>query len=92
MKDNAWFEGFAPRDNPEIVVVCLFEHGVHGQYGAPVVRDVIKAYFDKKARLSALRQQQNAQQASLRSMTQPGTDRSPRRRPRRPRSPISRSM
>ena len=29
---------------------------------------MIKAYFDKKARLSALRQQQNAQQASLRSM------------------------
>ncbi len=72
MKDNAWFEGFAPRDNPEIVVVCLFEHGVHGQYAAPVVRDVIKAYFDKKARLSALRQQQNAQQASLRSMTSLG--------------------
>ena len=55
MKDNAWFEGFAPRDNPEIVVVALFEHGEHGQFAAPIVRDVIKAYFDKKARISALR-------------------------------------
>ncbi len=43
----------SPRgDNPEIVVVGLFEHGVHGQFAAPIVRDVIKAYFDKKARLS----------------------------------------
>jgi penicillin-binding protein 2 len=31
MKDNAWFVGFAPRPNPEIVVVALFEHGEHGQ-------------------------------------------------------------
>ena len=30
MKDNAWFVGFAPASAPEIVVVALFEHGVHG--------------------------------------------------------------
>ena len=30
LKDNAWFVGFAPRRAPEIVVVALFEHGVHG--------------------------------------------------------------
>ncbi len=51
-KDNAWFVGFAPRDNPEIVVAALFENGEHGQLAAPIVRDVIKAYFDKKARLA----------------------------------------
>ena len=51
MKDNAWFVGFAPRQSPEIVVVALFEHGEHGHLAAPIVRDVIKAYFDKKARL-----------------------------------------
>ena len=53
MKDNAWFVGFAPRDNPEIVVAALFENGEHGQLAAPIVRDVMKAYFDKKARLDA---------------------------------------
>ena len=58
MKDNAWFVGFAPRPAPEIVVVALFEHGEHGQLAAPIVRDVLKAYFDKKARLAALHQQQ----------------------------------
>lgn len=51
-KDNAWFVGFAPRQAPEIVVAALFEGGEHGQLAAPIVRDVIKAYFDKKARLS----------------------------------------
>jgi penicillin-binding protein 2 len=52
MKDNAWFVGFAPRQNPEIVVAALFENGEHGQLAAPIVRDVLKAYFDKKARLA----------------------------------------
>jgi penicillin-binding protein 2 len=51
-KDNAWFVGFAPRKNPEIVVVAFFENGQHGQLAAPIVRDVLKAYFDKKARLA----------------------------------------
>ena len=50
MKDNAWFVGFAPRQNPEIVVVALFENGVEGPFAAPIVRDVVKSYFDKKAR------------------------------------------
>lgn len=49
LKDNAWFVGFAPKQ-PEIVVVALFEGGVHGNFAGPIVRDVIKAYFDKKAR------------------------------------------
>jgi penicillin-binding protein 2 len=53
MKDNAWFVGFAPRQSPEIVVVALFENGEHGNYAAPIVRDVIKSYFDKKARMAA---------------------------------------
>lgn len=48
--DNAWFVGFAPKDNPEIVVAALFENGEHGDRAAPMVRDVVKSYFDKKAR------------------------------------------
>jgi penicillin-binding protein 2 len=51
LKDNAWFVGFAPRSAPEVMVAALFENGEHGQFAAPIVRDVIKAYFDKKARL-----------------------------------------
>jgi penicillin-binding protein 2 len=52
MKDNAWFVGFAPCQSPEIVVATLFENGEHGQLAAPIVRDVLKAYFDKKAKLA----------------------------------------
>jgi penicillin-binding protein 2 len=55
MKDNAWFVGFGPWHAPEIVVVALFEGGEHGQLAAPIVRDVMKAYFDKKARKEALK-------------------------------------
>jgi penicillin-binding protein 2 len=50
MKDNAWFVGFAPTHSPEIVVVALFEAGEHGNLAAPIVRDVIKSYFDKQVR------------------------------------------
>jgi penicillin-binding protein 2 len=53
LKDNAWFEGFAPCYAPEIVVVALLEHGEHGQFAAPIVRDVMKAYFVKKAGMPA---------------------------------------
>ena len=57
-EDNAWFVGFAPREAPEIVVVALYDHGGHGQFAAPIARDVMKAYFDKKARLAAAAQTQ----------------------------------
>jgi penicillin-binding protein 2 len=51
-EDNAWFVGYAPRRNPEIsVAVLVQESGKHGGEAAgPVVRDVIKAYYDKKAK------------------------------------------
>ena len=52
--DNAWFVGYAPRRNPEIVVAVLVqESGQHGgEASGPVARDVIKAYYDKKAKKS----------------------------------------
>ena len=49
--DDAWFVGFAPCRDPEIVVAALYENGEHGPLAAPIVRDVIKAYFDKRQRL-----------------------------------------
>ena len=51
-EDNAWFVGYAPRRNPEIVVsVLVQESGQHGgEASGPVARDIIKAYYDKKAR------------------------------------------
>jgi penicillin-binding protein 2 len=48
--DNAWFVGYAPKRNPEIAVsVLVQESGQHGGEAAgPVVRDIVKAYYDKK--------------------------------------------
>jgi penicillin-binding protein 2 len=51
-KDNGWFVGFAPRQNPEIVISVLLEGGEHGALAAPVARDIVKSYFDKKLRLT----------------------------------------
>ena len=48
-KDNAWFVGFAPRRDPEIAVSVLVEGGEHGaSAAAPIARDIVKAYYDKK--------------------------------------------
>ena len=43
--DHAWFVGFAPYHDPEIVVVCVIEHGGHGAYTAPAVKEVMEEYF-----------------------------------------------
>jgi penicillin-binding protein 2 len=49
-RENAWFVGFAPRRNPEIIVAVLVEQGEHGaSAAAPIARDLVKAYYDKKA-------------------------------------------
>jgi penicillin-binding protein 2 len=49
-RNDGWFVGFAPRRNPEIVVAAMVqdtvEHG--GAAAGPVVRDIVKAYYDKK--------------------------------------------
>ena len=50
LKDTAWFVGFAPCEQPELVVSALFESGEHGYLAGPMVRDVIKSHLDKKVR------------------------------------------
>ena len=52
MANNAWFVAFAPMEAPEIVIGALFENGEESYNAVPIVRDVLKAYFDKKARES----------------------------------------
>jgi penicillin-binding protein 2 len=76
LKDNAWFEGLAPCHAPEIVVVAFYEHGEHGQFAAPIVRDVLAAYFDKKKRLAEEAKEREkslgAKMAALSSIVLPG--------------------
>ena len=42
---NAWFTGFAPFENPEVVVVAMVEKGSHGSYTGEMVRDILAEYF-----------------------------------------------
>jgi penicillin-binding protein 2 len=48
MRHHGWFVAWAPADNPEITVAVLAEHSCHGNTGAaPIVRDIVLAYFQK---------------------------------------------
>ncbi len=48
IKENGWFVGYEPRENPDIVVAALVQGAGWGSFVAPIVRDVVKAYYDKK--------------------------------------------
>jgi penicillin-binding protein 2 len=57
----AWFVAFAPIEKPEIAVAVLLEGTepdeafAGGRFAAPVMQEVLQAYFDKKARAAAAR-------------------------------------
>ncbi|HET7631022.1 MAG TPA: penicillin-binding protein 2 [Gemmatimonadaceae bacterium] len=44
-QDHAWFAGFAPADNPRIVVVVMIEFGGHGPRAARVASSIINHYL-----------------------------------------------
>ena len=46
IKDNAWFVGIAPAENPKIAVAVIIEKGEHGGSAAgPLAGDLIKLYL-----------------------------------------------
>lgn len=54
-KTHSWFTGFAPRQNPEIVVTVLVEFGgMGGQTAAPIAGQIFKAYREKYVRQTNL--------------------------------------
>jgi len=45
-KPHAWFTGFAPYENPEIVITVLIEEGGEGSIAAvPVAKEFLEWYF-----------------------------------------------
>ena len=45
---NAWFVGFAPRDNPEIIVAVIVQRGgAGGTAAAPVAKEIFRVYYEK---------------------------------------------
>jgi len=48
---HAWFTAFAPYEDPEIALVVFVKGGGEGSATAvPVAKDILRAYFDMKAR------------------------------------------
>lgn len=73
-KNNAWFVGYAPSNKPEIVVAALVMQGEHSSVAAPVAREVIRAYFDKKtAQKPPLEQTQNQVRMLSKASAMPST-------------------
>ena len=68
IKENGWFIGIAPRRNPEIVVAALVQGAGWGSSVAPIVRDVVRAYYDKK---NARTQQMTAENTPASIATRP---------------------
>jgi penicillin-binding protein 2 len=43
--NNGWFTGFAPVNDPQIVVTCMIEHGASGGNSSFTVRKIMDAYL-----------------------------------------------
>ncbi len=55
LRDHAWFVGFAPYDDPKIVVAVLVEHGGFGaSAAAPIAKKVFKAFLTGRNRTEDL--------------------------------------
>lgn len=51
--DHAWFVGYAPYDDPRIVVAVIVEYAGHGgTAAAPVAGEVIKAYLQESSHVA----------------------------------------
>jgi penicillin-binding protein 2 len=52
LRDHGWFIGFAPKDDPQIVVVVFAEHGEHGSSAAAPLAAKMAEYWVTKRRAS----------------------------------------
>lgn len=72
-EDHAWFVGFAPASDPEIVVVVLIENVGHGgTFAAPVAREIIRTYFKKDS--APAPEDSTLEISTRRSEQEPGED------------------
>ncbi|MBU0649460.1 penicillin-binding protein 2 [Patescibacteria group bacterium] len=52
---HAWFTGFAPYENPEVVVTVLIEEGGEGsEVAVPLAQEIFQKYFDLKNNQSTI--------------------------------------
>jgi penicillin-binding protein 2 len=51
LPSHAWFTAYAPYDDPEIAITVFVYNGGEGsQVAAPIAREILRGYFDIKAR------------------------------------------
>ncbi len=79
--DNVLFVGFAPYENPEIVVAVVIEHGAQSFYAAQVAREIFDAYMELKEirenPTSAASKKKNAQKEEFVATDVPTSSQSP---------------
>ena len=46
VENNAWLVSYAPKDDPQIVVIVYIQNGYAGAYASPAAKDVIKYYVE----------------------------------------------
>ena len=47
-ESNSWFVGFAPYNDPELVVLVMREHAGHGsEIATPIAKKIFKYYFEE---------------------------------------------
>jgi cell division protein FtsI/penicillin-binding protein 2 len=45
-KEHSWFVGYAPSENPQIVIAALVENAGHGSvYAAPICHEIVRAFL-----------------------------------------------
>lgn len=58
LRDHAWFVAFAPVEKPEVALCVFVEHGGHGGgAAAPVAKQAIEGYFNKRIQNSNIKMQ-----------------------------------
>jgi penicillin-binding protein 2 len=62
---DSWFVGIAPRRNPDIAVVVLWQHGGWGSFSAPIAARVVEAYVDEQRRMHNNLVAQNQKQVEV---------------------------
>ena len=53
-RDHAWFVGYAPVEDPKIVVAVLLEFGLHGTAAAKVATKMMERYLKAKLTLTSI--------------------------------------
>ncbi|MBC8085728.1 MAG: hypothetical protein H7Z40_00565, partial [Phycisphaerae bacterium] len=53
-RDHAWFVGYAPVEEPKIVVAVLLEYGLHGTAAAKVATKMMERYLKAKLTLTSI--------------------------------------